>query len=159
MLINEEAIEEYANEFKILKAIKHPYIIEFFDGLILNNKLCFLMEYAEKGTLDQFIKNPYSFGLQSPDTLISIAQNIISGILFLQKNKIVHRDLKPENILLTKDFQAKIGDLGLSKFIATNQALKKNRNLKYAALEKKNQQPINKIWFTFRHLFCWSYNM
>ncbi|KAL4469726.1 hypothetical protein ABPG73_017751 [Tetrahymena malaccensis] len=137
MLVDEGAVEEYQKEFKILQQIQHPFIIKFYDCLQVDGKLCFLMEYAEKGTLDQFLKNPYQFGLQSPVTLIDLAENIVLGIKYLQGKKIIHRDLKPQNILLTKDFQAKIGDLGLAKLIVTNQALTKQGNIMYAAPEKK----------------------
>ncbi|KAL4439320.1 hypothetical protein ABPG74_016983 [Tetrahymena malaccensis] len=76
MLVDEGAVEEYQKEFKILQQIQHPFIIKFYDCLQVDGKLCFLMEYAEKGTLDQFLKNPYQFGLQSPVTLIDLAENI-----------------------------------------------------------------------------------
>ena len=36
-----------------------------------------------------------------------------------QERPIYHLDLKPANILLDKDMTAKIGDLGLSKLVAS----------------------------------------
>ena len=47
-----------------------------------------------------------------------IIKNICEGLRYLHDEKnMIHRDLKPDNILLDEIMEAKIADLGISKFL------------------------------------------
>ncbi|KAL4503135.1 hypothetical protein ABPG72_014364 [Tetrahymena utriculariae] len=139
-LILKESIDEYIQEYNILKSIKHEFVIQFYDCLLLDEDLCFLMEYAEQGTLQQFIDNPYLLNKKIDESFIlEICQGIFEGIQYLQIKKIIHRDLKPENILIS-DFKAKIADLGLSKFLLSKFVNTNVGNMLYAAPEKNNNE-------------------
>ena len=46
-----------------------------------------------------------------------IALDIARGLHFLHSKKIVHFDLKSANVLLSRDFTAKIADVGLAKIM------------------------------------------
>lgn len=46
-----------------------------------------------------------------------VALDILAGLVSLHARNICHLDLKPSNILLTRHAAAKIGDVGLGKFI------------------------------------------
>ena len=46
-----------------------------------------------------------------------LMQQTLSGLEYLHANNVVHRDLKPSNILVTKNFEVKICDFGLSREI------------------------------------------
>jgi serine/threonine protein kinase len=48
---------------------------------------------------------------------VARAFGVACGMKFLHACGVVHRDLKSLNILLDDDFEAKIGDLGLAKFL------------------------------------------
>ena len=56
-------------------------------------------------------------GTRSPGMGRRIALDIARGLHFLHSRKIVHFDLKSANILLSRDFTAKIADVGLAKIM------------------------------------------
>ncbi|KAI9905320.1 hypothetical protein PsorP6_014348 [Peronosclerospora sorghi] len=44
-------------------------------------------------------------------------RQILRGLAYLHSANILHRDLKPSNILVTNTCDAKIGDLGLARYV------------------------------------------
>ena len=51
----------------------------------------------------------------SSEQVISIVYQILCALKFLHSAGVIHRDIKPSNIFITKDFEVKIGDLGISR--------------------------------------------
>ena len=45
------------------------------------------------------------------------------GMAYMHRLRLIHRDLKPENILLDENFEPKIADFGLSKFVESGKTL------------------------------------
>jgi hypothetical protein len=80
------------------------------------------MELCDGGPLSNKLKTQSL----TPEDALSIARDIVQGLVFIHSRKIVHRDVKPENILLCKGdgknggakFVAKLGDLGQATDIA-----------------------------------------
>ena len=56
-------------------------------------------------------------GATSPGLGRRIALDTARGLHFLHSRKIVHFDLKSANILLSRDFTAKIADVGLARIM------------------------------------------
>jgi serine/threonine protein kinase len=67
------------------------------------------MEYCEGGDLYKFMVKSE---VLHPLFVRKIIQQICLGLAELKTKELIHRDLKTENIFLTRNFQAKIGDLG-----------------------------------------------
>lgn len=81
-----------------------------------------VMEYVSGVSLDQVIdQNPDGL---PPEEALAWIRGIAAGVSHLHENGIVHRDLKPGNLFLEGNHKVldggivKIGDYGLSKFIA-----------------------------------------
>lgn len=72
----------------------------------------FLMEYAEKGTLEELLKG---VGKIDVETCRWFLGEIVIALECLHKNSYVHRDLKPANLLLTNDYHIRLCDFGEAK--------------------------------------------
>ena len=77
-----------------------------------NSNNIFNFKYFENNTKNRFYLN---------DSMkIKIALQIALVIKYLHSRKIVHCDLKSPNILMDKNYNIKLGDFGLSRFIGKN---------------------------------------
>lgn len=105
------------NEVKVLSILHHPNIISYYGSFESNGELFIEMEYANAGTLANFLTS-LSCPLQEHEILI-IFKQIVAATVHLHENNILHRDLKTENIFLNKEGFIKVGDFGISKMLTT----------------------------------------
>ena len=109
-------IDRIAREIKILKKIRHPYIIQLYQIIETDNELYLIMEHANAGELFDYIVR---HSRVDDITASKFLDMILLGVEHLHKNGVCHRDLKPENLLLEKDTATlKIIDFGLSNLYA-----------------------------------------
>lgn len=119
----EKKNEKYAmREISILSSIKHKRVVEMVDFIRKKEKICIILEFANCGTLETFIRKiKYEDCLVSMRSVWSILAQLADGISYLHKRFVVHRDIKPGNILLIENrlpsesfLSVKICDFGLS---------------------------------------------
>lgn len=110
-------------EFQNVESVSHTNIIKYYGLNYIKhvdamgregNYPVIIMEYANEGTLTEFLK-------QNPDrsVLDKLIRDLIMGVGHLHEEGLLHRDLKPGIILVTKNKKgiptAKITDFGISK--------------------------------------------
>ncbi|XP_059151574.1 serine/threonine-protein kinase Nek8-like isoform X2 [Physella acuta] len=77
------------------------------------------MEYAQGGTLFDYLQSRNGCLLEEEDILRFLAQMLLS-LQHVHSKQILHRDLKTQNILLDKKKEiVKIGDFGISKVLSS----------------------------------------
>ena len=107
-----------SNELKIMKSVKHPHIVEYIGSHDHQEHLYILMEYVSGGDLQHYLKR----SALSEENAQRVAQQTLSALEYLHRNKITHRDIKPDNILIASEdpFTIKLSDFGLSKVRTDN---------------------------------------
>uniref|UniRef100_A0A3Q3EMD0 Inhibitor of nuclear factor kappa-B kinase subunit alpha n=1 Tax=Labrus bergylta TaxID=56723 RepID=A0A3Q3EMD0_9LABR len=116
--------DRWSREIQIMRKLNHINVVAGRDvpeemmHIALNDLPLLAMEYCSRGDLRKMLSKPENCcGLKESEVL-SLLNDVGSGIQYLHENKIIHRDLKPENIVL-QDINGKlvhkIIDLGYAK--------------------------------------------
>ena len=104
-LSKDKIFEEITNH----QQLKHKNIIKYIDHFEDSQSIYIVLEYAERGSLFERIKNKSKI----PENQAKIYfKQTIEGIKYLHSCDIIHRDIKPENILISSQDLIKICDFG-----------------------------------------------
>lgn len=111
--LNGKEIERFKKEYKTLKELKSPYILEVYNYDEEKNE--YYAEYADQ-TLYEFInKNNNKI---TNDIRINIVNQLFKAFSYIHKKGYLHRDISLTNILLKKYddiINIKVSDFGLVK--------------------------------------------
>ena len=122
LIKNEQEIQLTKNEIAIIKSLKSPHIIKFYNSFEVSNKFYILMEFINNGDMKGYILAHQSMNKQIPEEeLWELFYQCISGLTCIHKNNIIHRDIKPANLFITDNKTIKIGDFGVSAIRKENQ--------------------------------------
>ena len=107
-------------EARMLRRAASHRVVQVFDiGELDDGRPYFVMQYADRGTLSDRLRQDGSVPLIEALTLTA---EVARGVADLHRAGIVHRDLKPSNVLITTgpDGQDRllIADLGVAKSMA-----------------------------------------
>ncbi|CAN1142063.1 CBL-interacting protein kinase 18 [Linum perenne] len=103
-------MEQIKREISVMRMIRHPNVVEFYEVLATKTKIYFVMEYVKGGELF----NKVAKGKVNPDVARKYFQQLISAVDYCHSRGVSHRDLKPENLLLDENENLKVTDFGLS---------------------------------------------
>nr|UMO78191.1 Serine/threonine protein kinase [Pandoravirus belohorizontensis] len=112
-----EARRAFADEVRVMCALRHPNVVLFMAACTKPPKMCIVMEYMALGSLYDLLHN--DLVPEVPHALVvKMAYQAAKGMHFLHSSGVVHRDLKSLNVLLDAKWNAKISDFGLTRFKA-----------------------------------------
>ncbi|XP_044276151.1 inhibitor of nuclear factor kappa-B kinase subunit alpha [Varanus komodoensis] len=106
-----------------MKKLDHPNVVKAFEvpkelDFLVNNVPLLAMQYCSRGDLRKLLNSPENCCGLKESQVLSLLNDVGSGIRYLHENRIIHRDLKPENIVLQDEngkIIHKIIDLGYAK--------------------------------------------
>ncbi|KAK7401437.1 hypothetical protein VNO78_12921 [Psophocarpus tetragonolobus] len=107
--------KQFQQELEILSRIRHPNLLLLLGACPDHG--CLVYEYMENGNLEDRLLRKNNTSPIPWFERFRIAWEVASALAFLhssQPEPIIHRDLKPANILLGRNLVSKIGDIGLS---------------------------------------------
>ncbi|MFO0578326.1 MAG: HEAT repeat domain-containing protein [Polyangia bacterium] len=116
LLAQEEMIQRFLQEAKLVSQIRHPNLIDIFDiGELPDGRLYYVMEFLQGRSLATAMQDKrFDFA-----QIVAIGRQACAGLAAAHEKGIVHRDLKPDNIFLVeRPGEAplvKIVDFGIAK--------------------------------------------
>ncbi len=108
--------ERFQEEARSVSTLHHPNIVCVHGLEVANGSVAIDMEFVEGQSLDQLSAS----ARVSPHMAVSIARDVLSGLVTCHQIGIVHRDIKPSNILIALDGTAKLTDFGLATAYASH---------------------------------------
>ena len=114
-------------EIQILKRVDHPKIIKYYGHYMERSVLCIVLEYADKGTLEQQVKRRTS--RYTEVDVWRLIGHLSSALDYLHsmRPQVLHHDLKPDNILGVNEpanpperghkISFKLADFGIAKML------------------------------------------
>ncbi|XP_069123039.1 NUAK family SNF1-like kinase 2 [Argopecten irradians] len=105
-------------EIDCLRSLKHDHIIQFEEVYINSNSVNLILEYAEKGNLENYLRERFPL---KEIFLGRFCLQILKAIAFCHSYGIAHRDLTPSNVLITADHVIKLADFGLAVCAVTRE--------------------------------------
>ena len=109
-----EVLNDIRKEVSILSQLRHPNVVLYIGACTSAPNVAICTEWCDRGSLSSILSDHAH--LIDCERMVSVAMGIAQGVNYLHAldRRIVHRDLKSANILVTRDWQAKVSDFGLS---------------------------------------------
>ncbi|KAL0339954.1 UNVERIFIED_CONTAM: putative receptor-like serine/threonine-protein kinase [Sesamum radiatum] len=115
---DERKEKEFLTEIGTLGHVSHPNVTSLL-GCCIDNGLYLVFQFSSKGSVASLLHDE-KLPAMDWKTRYKIAVGTARGLHYLHKTcprRIIHRDIKASNILLSEEFEPKISDFGLAKWL------------------------------------------
>ncbi len=108
--------KRFKREYRAIRRLAHPNIVQVFEYGVENDQPFIVMEYVEGEDLKAHLRKLWTLPPEEQWPRIEdLVVQICQALEEVHGRGIIHRDLKPSNILLTPERQAKLTDFGVAK--------------------------------------------
>jgi len=104
-------LQRFLKEIAIIKALRHPNIIDIFDSGDVEGVPFFTMEFLDGQTLDKVLTEK---GRMDAKRSAKIIWQIVAALDYAHSKGVIHRDLKPSNVMLLVRDHIKVLDFGVA---------------------------------------------
>ena len=122
LLTDEQMMQRFQTEARIVAALKHPGIVSIHKFRHDEDLHFFVMDYVEGVPLRSVIR---AHGPLPPDVVKAVVYDVGSAISYAhgRGGGVIHRDLKPGNIMLESSGAAVVTDFGISRAVGSQSGL------------------------------------
>lgn len=106
---NQETIDRFTREIRVLAGLSHPNIAALYTAFHHDGQMVMIMEYVEGMNLRQRL----AAGVRMEEAA-SYARQILGALNYAHSRDVIHRDIKPSNIMVMPDGRVKLLDFGLA---------------------------------------------
>jgi serine/threonine-protein kinase ULK3 len=121
--LSNSAKDSIITEIRLLKTLKHQYIVEMKDFLWDDKNIYIVMEYCNYGDLARMIK---SRTVLPESTCRIFLRQLSAALQYMRSNEVSHFDLKPQNLLLARSstnvITLKVADFGFAQYLKLDEA-------------------------------------
>jgi serine/threonine protein kinase len=107
-----EVQRRFVREVAIAEKLNHPNIVRHYDCGLHEDRIYFVMELVECGTLKDVLHRRDKLPWRE---VAECALQVCAALEHAHGMGVIHRDLKPANLFLSADGRVKVGDFGLAR--------------------------------------------
>ncbi len=116
-LEDQEAVQRFQREARLIARLEHPHILPVYDFDGRHDPPYIVMRYLDSGTLREVMMR----GALPLNEVSYLIQQIGSALDYAHRQGIVHRDIKPSNIMIDRDGNAFVTDFGIARMVSGGQ--------------------------------------
>ncbi len=110
--IQQESVERFEREARLLKELESEHIVGMRDYFIEDKRCYLVLEYIKGMSLRHFVAEKGAF--TAAETL-DLAQQMTAILTFLHSKQIIHRDFTPDNLIRKEDGKLKLIDFNVAR--------------------------------------------
>ncbi|KEH22956.1 putative protein kinase RLK-Pelle-L-LEC family [Medicago truncatula] len=112
-----QGMREFVSEIVSIGRLRQRNLVQLHGYCRRKSELLLVYDYMPNGSLDKYLYNQPKVRLNWSQRF-RIIKGVASGVVYLHEEwekVVIHRDIKASNVLLDSEFNARLGDFGLSR--------------------------------------------
>uniref|UniRef100_A0A8C4T3G0 Tyrosine-protein kinase n=1 Tax=Erpetoichthys calabaricus TaxID=27687 RepID=A0A8C4T3G0_ERPCA len=111
--------EDFREEAKIMMRLSHPKLVQLHGVCTKETSMYLVFEFMDHGCLSDYLRNHK--GNISRETLLGMCLDVCEGMAYLERANFIHRDLAARNCLVGENYEVKVSDFGMTRFVLDDQ--------------------------------------
>lgn len=111
---NAQAIDRFKREAEVMRGLRHPNIVQYYDMGVDEGRFYIAMEYLDGVSLRTVLR---THGKLDLNLVISIAKPLADALNYLHGQDLVRNDVKPDNIMLNTTGRVYLIDFSITKHV------------------------------------------